>query len=294
MSWESQRERGTLLMLRLMRSIALRLGRRTAQLVLYPLTAYFVLTSATTRAASRDYLARVLPARPRLRDIMRHVFTFATISLDRVFLLTEAQGFELQLHGEEEAASVARRGGSLLFVAHFGSFEIMRVGAVQRHQLPLRVVLDGNVGRHFMTALAELNPQLAACIINSADRGLDHVLKISEAVSQGAIVGMMVDRVRVGERLVEVQFLGGTARFPAGPWLVAAALRVPVVLAFASWQGGARYELRFEKFADRIDLPRQEREAALRVCVQSYADRLALAVRANPYNWSNFFDFWPR
>lgn len=292
--WETQRERGTRLMLRSLRWIAVNLGRRAARVVLYPLTGYFVLTSATTRRVSREFLARVLPSAPRLANVLRHVFTFASVSLDRVFLLTDAHRFELRLDNEELAVEKARLGGTLLFVAHFGSFEVMRVGALQRHRLPLKVVLDGNIGRHFMAALAELNPSFAASIIDSADRGLDHVLKIREAVHQGAIVGMMVDRIRAGDRAVEVQFLGATARFPAGPWLVAAALRVPVIIAFGSWEGGERYDLRFEIFANRIELPRDRRDAALQECVQRYADRLAEAVRRSPYNWSNFFDFWPR
>jgi predicted LPLAT superfamily acyltransferase len=292
--WETQAERGTAVMMRLLRWIALHLGRRVARWVLYPLTAYFVLTSAATRRASRDFLVRVLPAPPTFRDVLRHVFTFASVSLDRVFFLTGSHAFNVTAHGDAPVAALARAGGTLLFVAHFGSFEVMRIGAVRQWRLPLRIVLDGNVGRNFMTALAELNPALAAGIINSADRGFDHVLKIREALADGATVGMMVDRVRDGERAVAVEFLGATARFPAGPWLVAAALRVPVVVAFAAWQGHDRYQLQFEVFAPLIELPRERRAAALQEVVQRYADRLGLAVRAAPYNWANFYDFWPR
>lgn len=292
--WETQTERGTAFMMRLLRWIALHLGRRIARLVLYPLTAYFVLTSRSTRRASRDFLTRVLPAPPTARDVLRHVFTFASVSLDRVFFLTEAYPFRVTAQGDVPVAALARAAGTLLFVAHFGSFEVMRSGAIRQWHLPLRIVLDGNVGRHFMTALAELNPALAAGIIDSADRGFDHVLKIREALAAGAMVGMMVDRVRDGERAVEVEFLGATARFPAGPWLVAAALQVPVVVAFAAWQGDDRYQMHFEIFAPLIELPRQRRDAALQEVVQRYADRLALAVRAAPYNWANFYDFWPQ
>ena len=292
--WEWQRERGSALMLRLMRWIAVHLGRRVARCVLYPLTLYFTLTSATTRRVSRQYLARVLPHRPRLRDVLRHVFTFASTSLDRVFVLTNAHQFDVSMHGLEPALVAARRSGTLLFVAHFGSFEILRVGALTKHQLPLKIVLDGAIGQRFMAVLAQLNPAIASSIIDSSGRGLDHVLQIREAIAQGAAVGMMVDRTRIGERAVEVEFLGGRTQFPAGPWLLAAALRVPVIIAFGCWEGGERYELTFEVFADAIELPRERRDSALQACVQRYADRLAKAVYHSPYNWANFFDFWPR
>jgi predicted LPLAT superfamily acyltransferase len=104
----------------------------------------------------------------------------------------------------------------------------------------------------------------------------------------------MVDRTRPGDRTVTVNFLGGTAEFPAGPWLLAAALKVPVMLVFGIWRGGDRYEAHVQLLSEKIDLPRQNRDAEVTRLVQQYADRLALQVRGAPYNWLNFFDFWAR
>ena len=73
---------------------------------------------------------------------------------------------------------------------------------------------------------------------------------------------------------------------------LAAILHAPVVLAFGLWRGPRRYLLRFERFAERIDLPRARREEALRDWLARYAARLAETCRAHPYNWFNFYDFW--
>ncbi len=292
--WLERGERGSILMLRALRFAALRLGRRAIRPVLYPLSLYFVLTSPTTRRVSREYLARVLPHPPRLRDVLRHVFAFASISLDRVFLLTGGHAFRIDgIYGPGTLETVRAR-GTLLFLAHFGSFEVMRVGAVDRHNLPLRIVLDANIGRRFMSALAELNPEIAAGIIDSSDRGVDLVLKVREALEQGSVVGLMVDRARPGDRMVTVNFLGSEAQFPAGPWLLAAALKVPVMVVFGVWRGEDRYEARVEMLAETIELPRATRDVELVRLVQAYADRLAAQVRGAPYNWLNFFDFWAR
>jgi predicted LPLAT superfamily acyltransferase len=290
--WHEHGERGTTFALRLLRFAALRLGRRVIRPLLYPLALYFVLTSATTRRVSREYLARVLPAAPRFRDVLRHVFSFASISLDRVFLLTESYPFRIEGHYGPGALETARSGGTLLFVAHFGSFEVMRVGAVKTHELPLRIVLDVNIGRRFMAALAELNPGIAAGIIDSSRGGVELVLKVREALDAGAVVGLMIDRARAGEKTVAVNFLGGIAHFPASPWLLAAALKVPVLTVFGVWRGGDRYEAHVEMIADAVELPRANRDEILRARAQDYADRLAERVRAAPYNWLNFFDFW--
>ena len=290
--WQEHGERGNAFALRLLRFAALRLGRRAIRPVLYPLSLYFTLTSSTTRRVSREYLARVLPHPPRFRDVLRHVFSFASISLDRVFLLSGTYPFDIAGHYGPGTLETARARGALLFLAHFGSFEVMRIGALKHHELKLRIVLDVNIGRRFMTALAELNPQIAASIIDSSRGGVELVLKVREALDAGAVVGIMVDRQRGAERTVPVNFLGGTAHFPAGPWLLAAALQVPVMIVFGIWRGGAGYDAYVEMLSEKIELPRATRDAALAQLVQDYADRLAERVRSAPYNWLNFFDFW--
>jgi predicted LPLAT superfamily acyltransferase len=290
--WQQHAERGSALGMRILRFAALRLGRRLIRPVLYPISLYFALTSPITRRVSREYLARVLPHPPRFRDVLRHVFSFASISLDRVFLLTDSYRFTIEQHYGPGTMETARASGTLLFVSHFGSFEVMRVGAVKAHGLPLRIVLDMNVGRRFMAALGEINPEIAAGVIDSSTAGVDLALRVREALAAGHVVGLMVARARGGERTVEVDFLGGRARFPAGPWLLASALKVPVIVVFGVWLGGDRYAAYCDVFAPSIDLPRASREAELARHVQSYADRLAAHVRAAPYNWTNFFDFW--
>lgn len=292
MSWERQNERGALLALRAFKWIALTLGRRVARLFLPPIAAYFLITSARTRRASREFLARALGRPATVRDVYRHVYTFACLSLDRVYLLTQTAPFDVRVDCPADVLAIARERGCLLFVAHFGSFEVMRAGAVFEQDLPLRVVLDLEVGRRFMTILQELAPQIAAGIVDSSRRGPALALTLREALDAGQLVGMMVDRARSDERTIAVQFLGREAYLPVGPWLMAAALRVPVILAFGAYRGGRRYDMRFELFAAPLEISRVERESALRAHVQAYADRLAERVRDAPYNWANFYDFW--
>ena len=92
--------------------------------------------------------------------------------------------------------------------------------------------------------------------------------------------------------MVRVPFLGREAVFPAGPILLANALKVPVVLFFGLYMGGNRYQEHFELFADEINLGRASRPAELQAWVTRYAARLEHYCRLAPYNWFNFFDFW--
>jgi len=292
--WRSHRERSTPSMLRLIVRLATRLRRTFVRPLLYPIVAYFLLTSPTARAASRDYLLRVLDRAPGWRDLWRHFFAFASCTLDRIFLLSKRnQSIEVDVDRPEEVrATIGRKTGCLLFVAHFGSAESLRHIAVDRRSLPLSILLDRQHGRMLTELLEELNPELARSIIDASERGPQLVLALKEAVQSGKILGIMVDRALITDRAVSVDFLGGRARFPVGPWQMAHALQVPIILGFGVYHGDNRYTAHFELFAESLRLPRENREAAIVSVAQRYAQRLEEYARAAPYNWFNFYDYW--
>jgi predicted LPLAT superfamily acyltransferase len=292
--WRSHKERATPSMLRLVIWLATHLPRTMVRLVLYPIVAYFVLTSPAARGASRDYLRRVLGRAPRGLDTWRHFFAFASCTLDRIFFLSgRHDSLEVTVDRPEEVrAIVARHPGCLLLVAHFGSAESLRLIAVDRRGLPLSMLLDRNHGRMFTELLERLNPALAGSIIDASERGPALVLRLKEAVLGGRMVGIMADRALATDRSVSVEFLGGRARFPVGPWQLAQALQVPVILGFGVYHGGNRYTAHFELFAENVSMPRERREAAIVDCAQAYARRLEHHVRGAPYNWFNFYDYW--
>jgi predicted LPLAT superfamily acyltransferase len=292
--WRSHKERSTPSMVRLIVWLASHLSRSSVRPFLYPIVSYFLLTSPVARAASKDYLRRVLAREPRWHDHWKHFFAFASCTLDRIFLLSKRYD-ELNVdvdRPEEVRAAVARGHGCLLFVAHFGSAESLRLIAVDQRRLPLSILLDRQHGRMLMQLLEQLNPELASSIIDASERGPQLVLNLKEALQAGRMVGIMADRALATDRSVTVDFLGGHARLPAGPWQLAHALQVPIVLGFGCYHGGNRYTAHFELFGESVRLPRENREAAIAECAQRYARRLEYYARLAPYNWFNFYDYW--
>jgi predicted LPLAT superfamily acyltransferase len=140
--------------------------------------------------------------------------------------------------------------------------------------------------------LEQLNPDLAAHVIDASERGPALVLRLKEALESGRMVGVMADRALAVERTIEVNFLGGTVHLPAGPWMLAHALQAPIVLGFGCYHGRRRYSANFELFTEALHLPRERRDEALSECAQRFADRLAHYTRQAPYNWFNFYDYW--
>jgi predicted LPLAT superfamily acyltransferase len=294
--WKRRREGGGWFAIWLIRGIGRYGGRPLARVLLYPITLYFLLRRGGERRDSRTYLTRALGRPATLRDVARHVHTFAATILDRVFLLAgQTHRFDVTLSGLDGVHAQLDQGrGVLLFGSHLGSFEVLRVVARQRPEYKIRVVLDKAHSPHLTRLLDALDPAMAANVIDGSQDGPSIMLAIQQAAEQGALVALLVDRAQPGHPTVEAPFLGAPAEFPSAPWLIAAVLKVPITLAFGLYRGGNRYDLVFETFSDGLDIPRRERAAAIPALIRRYVARLEHYVRSAPYNWFNFYDFWER
>jgi predicted LPLAT superfamily acyltransferase len=292
--WQSRPEGGGRFALWLIRNIALYGGRGCGRLLLYPITLYFYLRRGPERRASKKYLERVFTKPVTPLQVMRHIHCFAATILDRIFLLAHGdRDFIIETEGLElldERIGMGR--GVLLLGSHQGSFEALRAIGARRPDVPLRVVLDKQKTPAMTELLEALAPDVGACVIDASKDGTSITLAMAEAAQQGAMVALLADRGRGHEQLRHADFLGKPAPFPVGPWLVAAALHVPVVLCFGLYLGGRRYRLVFEPFADHVEIPRQRRAQALDELIALYAKRLEHYVYVAPYNWFNFYDFW--
>lgn len=292
--WQGRKEGGGRFALWLIRSIGLTCGRGVARLILYPITLYFFFRRGHERRASRAFLTRALGRPAGVLDVLRHIHAFASITLDRVFLLARGmRGFDIEIVGMEALERRLDSGrGVLLLGAHVGSFEVLRVLALKRPQIPLRVVLD-KAQTPVMTELLEaLAPDIGNNVIDASRGSTDVVLAMHEAAQHGAMVALLGDRGRAHEAMRRVPFFGEPAPFPAAPWLIASTLQLPVVLCFGLYLGGNRYRLMFEPYAEEATVPRAGRKAALDALIRGYAARLEAMVREHPHNWFNFYDFW--
>ena len=289
--WRQRPERGQLWLLRFMVRLSLGFGRRASRLVLHGVTVYFLLFSPRSRAASRGYLRRVLGREPGWRGVWRHLMSFATTVHDRVYLLNDRfELFDIEEEGAEQVLQAARGGGVLLVGAHLGSFEALRCVGRRHPGLQVSMLMYEDNARRMGAALGAINPRAQQDVVPLGRP--DTMIRASERLEQGHLVGMLVDRSLSDEDRVLHDFLGEPAPFPKAPWRMAAVLRRPVYFMAGLYLGGNRYRLVFQPLADFSALERSQREAAIAQAQAAYVQRLQACCREAPMNWFNFFDFW--
>ncbi|WP_370299502.1 lipid A biosynthesis acyltransferase [Abyssibacter sp.] len=297
--WRSYQERGSGFWIRSVFWFGVRLGRPATRCVLWPIVAYFLLTGRAARRASRDFLRVALRRPVRWGDQWRHFFYFAATILDRLYFYAgRTAAFDVRVDGAELFDPILESGrGALLLSAHFGSFDAMRVAAEQREDaFSLRILMDLSHSEALNKALRAVNPAFLDAIIDSSQAANELGLRIREAVAEGDVVGLMADRVNSAqERSVDCRLFDRAVRVPATPWLLAAVLRVPVILGLCTYEGANRYRVSFELLHPGGEaIGSRQRMDFVQLQAQGYLDRIEAHARRNPYNWFNFYPYWSR
>lgn len=305
--WAQQKEVQGLWGMRFMLLVWRVLGRRAFSLLLYPVVAVYWLLARDARRASKNWLARVrttLAARhlplPAGLNSYRHFLRFGEAMLDKV------AGWRGELHfgrdvefapGAEEALGLHDGKGKLLLASHLGDVEASRALAQINESKIIHALVFHENALRFKQIMQEMAPEAGVNLIPVKHIGPDTAMLLKEKLDRGEWVAIVGDRLAVNPqrggdwRVNWSEFMGHPAPFPQGPFILAAALRCPVLLMFALRQQG-KLRLHCEVFADPLPMPRAARQAALREAVDHYAARLEHYALQSPLDWFNFFDFW--
>lgn len=305
--WAATPERRGQWGLRFMLWLYQRAGRLPFILLLWPVVAVYWLSGRAARSASQQWLTRVQAVAhqqqitlPRPLSSYRHFLRFGNSMLDKVASWRgDLQwGRDIDFAPGAEAVIRAAEGkGQLILASHLGDIEACRAMAKQVSGLVINALVFTDNAQRFRAVLESIAPQAGVNLLPVSDIGPDTAILLQQKLDAGewvAIVGdrTAVQRQRGGERrVVWSEFMGQPAPFPQGPFVLAAALRCPVLLMFALRQQG-KLRVHCEAFADPLPLPRNGRQQALQAAVDRYAARLQHHALLAPLDWFNFYDFW--
>ncbi len=305
--WRAVPEVGTLLGIRIVGLAYRAFGRRIATLLVWWITLFYALVAVRARRASREYLARV-GAPTSFASVHTHFFTFGRVALDRLVLMLGRADRELEIRrfGHEVALQAAgageaevdaggarpRKRGCILLGSHIGSFEAMRALTID---VTITIVVDFRNAQRITRVLTELAPNARLRVIGLDPSRATSMLDVRACIERGELVAILGDRLEGGDpRAVTVDFLGGRAKLPMGPYLLAHMLSCPVYFVAGLFTAPNRYDLFCEPFAESVKLGRANRAEAAQEYAQQYARVLESFARRAPYNWFNFYDFWER
>lgn len=300
--WSKVGERGAVWTMQLCFGCYRLLGRGFFSMLLYPIVAYYYMTSTHGRAVSATYLEHIRRRREQLGlppdteiSTFKHLIQFGHAIMDKVAMWAgkfpaEAIEFDDPVAYREFRE---RHQGALFIGSHLGNLEVLRAHGATMPDFNVHALVFTRNSEKFMRVLAEASPEALDALIQVDSLGPESVTMLQERLEAGEHVAIVADRtsVRHRERSVYADFLGEPAPFPEGPFVLAHLLGCPVYLLFCL-KIGKSYRIFLEKFADSVKLPRAQRKAALRAYAEQFARRLEHYCLLAPMQWFNFFDFW--
>ena len=118
---------------------------------------------------------------------------------------------------------------------------------------------------------------------------MSHVFEIGKALVNKEYVCFQSDRYLPNAPTLTRSLLGEPAKFPEGPFQIAARSHTPVVFFFAMRERGKRYRFCFHTAKMDTTLPKKELSDLM---VTQYVQVLEEILNRYPEQWFNYYDFW--
>jgi len=252
------------------------------------------------RDAARDNIAIALgggphevAARTQAERLARRMFSNFGAYIADYFLLPflSERSLNRWVRGyagaEHLDASLARGKGAILLTCHLGLWELGAIG-LRRLGYDVNVVGFIDAAHPGVTEFRDwMRTRHGIGVINRDGVALA-ALAIRRLLEENRVVALLGDRL-IGEKGVEVEFMGKRARFPVGPLRLARATGAAVHPSFVVREG-RRYLATIEP---PIDLEAHgQTEAGYQACAQAVARRFEHHIRAHMDQWYVFLPFW--
>jgi predicted LPLAT superfamily acyltransferase len=265
---------------------------RITYALLVPPAIYFSFASPDV-AATMEYHRRIFGAVAWWKQrwlVFRHFLSFGRAIIDRVAVLAgDTRHFSFSFDGEDHLRNALTEGrGVLLLSAHLGNWEAAGQ-LLSRLDVPINVTgFDHETPeiRALLTQASRVKFRLLPLTGSPTD-----TIPLVAALRRGEVVAMLGDRA-YGSPSARIDFLGGSAAFPIGAYVLAAIANAPLVHVFNLREPGGHY--RFFGFPPQHPQmpPRGQRDAYLRDCAARFARDVETILKRDPMQWYNFYPFW--
>jgi lipid A biosynthesis acyltransferase len=267
-------------------------GVRSAYFLLIFVALYYFLFERKSNQVLYYYFRKRLGF-SRLRTILalyQNYFVFGQTLIDKVAIFAQLQDkFTYEFDGVEHLYNLLEQPnkGGILISAHIGNFEVAE---------PFFREIDVNYQIHTVTTdmersaikeyLESITDKKYEAKFVYVKEDLSHIFEINDLLQKENIICFTGDRYFEGTKYLTGNLLGKQAKFPAGPFLIASRLGVPVIFVYVMKEKNLHYHL-YARIAEAKHRDAQE-------LLNAFTENMEQMLLKYPLQWFNYFDFWEK
>jgi len=285
--WDGK-SKGTVLGYRIFVFLIQKAGVKSAYVLLYFVASYyFLFLKKSNRAIFYYFKERLHYSNFQAKKmVFKSYYTFGQTIIDKISISAGMRNkFTYEFDGIEILKNLlSEKKGGVLISAHVGNFEIAEhfLGDIDLDfQINLVTTdLEHSAIKNYLESVTQ-KPTVKFIIIKD---DLSHIFEINAALANNELVCFTGDRYFEGTKSLSAEILGKEANFPAGPFLIASRLKVPVVFVYVMKEPNLHYHL----YAREATVKHRDEKGLLKEYVKSVESIL----QKYPLQWFNYFDFW--
>ena len=275
-----------------------------------PIGFFYWLFGKEARRISKDYLCRVnvvlSDSKRKYNSTLKHICAFALNLVENVQSWAGKFSFKDVVWQNDDVHDLVKHinagKGTVIVISHLGNAQMMKGLASlgesgTERKMNITTVSDAKISKGFNALLNQINPNSSFNLVSSDNIGPETILLLQERLEEGGVVVIAGDRVSAHtNRNIEIPFLGESARFPYGVFLLIALLNSPTYFVNGLRQNDFSLHPKYDMFVKKnpvdFECSRKEREGRIVQTAKNYAENLETLCKMHPYQWYNFFDFW--
>ncbi|MDO6596038.1 lipid A biosynthesis acyltransferase [Oceanihabitans sp. 2_MG-2023] len=263
-------------------------GIGSAYFILYFVAFYFCFFAGDSTRASYYYF-RERRKNSKLKsflNIYKSYYVFGQTIIDKIAISSGLRDkFTYHFDGVELINdALKQKKGGVLISAHVGNFEIAEhfFGELEENTSISILTTDAEHSniKEYLESVTE-KPKVNLILIQE---DLGHIFEINAALTRNELVVITGDRYIKGSKHLTQDLLNQVAKFPAGPFMLASRLKVPVLFVYVMKETNKHYHL----FTRKAEAKHRDAQALLK----EYTESVSWMLNKYPLQWFNYFDFW--
>lgn len=221
-----------------------------------------------------------------LINTYRNNFIFGQTIIDKVAIAAGLEGkYTYEFDGVENIHQLAKDDSAgIMISAHVGNFELAQ-HFMHGFDKKIHLVTTDEEIKAIKSLLDNVmaKPKIEFIIVKD---DMSHIFEINRVIEEKQIICFTGDRFFPNTKTLEADFLGETAKFPAGPFLLSSRLKTPVLFVYVMREKNRHYHL----YARKAEFTNRDANSLL----EAYTRSIEKILKKYPLQWFNYYDFWKK